>query len=64
MASQQLGDAVAASSHSWAWVSSCSAPKSPQQQSDDLWLSGERQKATPCIGDGRILQRAAHVLGT
>jgi hypothetical protein len=34
-----------------------------RQQSDHLWLSGERQKATPCIRDVRIRQRAAHVVG-
>lgn len=35
-----------------------------EQQSDYFLLSGERQKATQCMRDFQILQRAAQVLGT
>ena len=34
-----------------------------EQQSDYFLLSGERQKATQCMRDVRILQRAAQTLG-
>ncbi len=34
-----------------------------EQQSDYFLLSGERQKATQCMRDVRILQRAAPTLG-
>ena len=34
-----------------------------EQQSDYFLLSGERQKATRCMRDFRILQRAAQALG-
>ena len=34
-----------------------------EEQSDYFLLSGERQKATQCMRDLRILQRAAQVLG-
>jgi hypothetical protein len=68
MASQQPGDAVAAVSRLIAQVGVAGLfaliAEITQQQSDDLLLSGERQKATPYIRDVRILQPAEHVLGT
>ena len=66
MASQRAGDAVAAISRLIAQLGVTGLvaliAEITEQQSDYFLLSGERQKATQCMRDFRILQRAAQVL--